>query len=36
MDEAVAFLDADVKRRAKGLMATLKWDVSEVKEGHHR
>lgn len=31
MDEAIAFLDADVKKRAKGLMATLKWDVSEVR-----
>jgi deoxyhypusine synthase len=31
MAEAIAFLDADVKKRAKGLMATLKWDVSEVR-----
>jgi len=31
LNEAVAFLDADVKKRAKGLMSTLKWDVSEVK-----
>jgi deoxyhypusine synthase len=31
MDEAIAFLDADVKKRAKGLMATLKWDASEVR-----
>ena len=31
LDEAVAFLDADVKKRAKGLMSTLTWDVSEVK-----
>ncbi|MDX2014337.1 MAG: deoxyhypusine synthase family protein [Myxococcaceae bacterium] len=31
MAEAVGFLDADVKKRAKGLMSTLTWDVSEVK-----
>jgi deoxyhypusine synthase len=31
MTEAIGFLDADVKKRAKGLMSTLKWDVSEVK-----
>jgi deoxyhypusine synthase len=31
MTDAIAFLDADVKKRAKGLMSTLQWDVSEVK-----
>ncbi len=31
LTEAVAFLDADVKKRAKGLMSTISWDVSEVK-----
>ncbi|MCA3015168.1 MAG: deoxyhypusine synthase family protein [Myxococcaceae bacterium] len=31
LGDAVAHLDADVKKRAKGLMATLKWDVSEVR-----
>ena len=31
MTEAIGFLDADVKKRAKGLMSTLTWDVSEVK-----
>ncbi|MBL8920796.1 MAG: deoxyhypusine synthase family protein [Myxococcaceae bacterium] len=31
LPEAIAFLDADVKKRAKGLMSTIRWDVSEVK-----
>jgi len=31
MDEAIAFLDADVKKRHKDLMTTIDWDVSEVK-----
>jgi deoxyhypusine synthase len=31
LDEAIAFLDADVKKREKGLMETIDWDVSEVK-----
>lgn len=31
LSEAVGFLDADVKKRAKGLMGTIKWDVSEVE-----
>lgn len=31
LNESIAFLDADVKKRAKGLMSTISWDVSEVK-----
>jgi deoxyhypusine synthase len=31
LPEAIDFLDADVKKRAKGLMSTIQWDVSEVK-----
>lgn len=32
MGEAIAFLDADVKKRRKELLATIDWHVSEVKE----
>ncbi len=31
LPEAIAYLDADVRKRAKGLMSTIKWDVSEVQ-----
>ncbi len=31
LNEAVAFLDADVKKREKSLLETIDWDVSEVK-----
>lgn len=31
LDAAVAFLDADVRKRAKDLRKTIDWDISEVK-----
>jgi deoxyhypusine synthase len=32
LDEAIAFLDADVAKQRKTLMKTLTWDLSEVKK----
>ena len=31
LDEAVAFLDADVKKRRKSLMSTIEWSAKELK-----
>jgi len=32
MGEAIAFLDADVKKRSRSLLKTIDWDVAEVKK----
>jgi deoxyhypusine synthase len=32
MQQAIAFLDADVKKRSKSLLKTIDWDVAEVKK----
>ena len=36
MDKAVAFLDADVKKRHKQLMKTIDWNASEVSQEEHK